>query len=121
ATWTPMRLPREVELHDVWGTGHHDVFAVGVEGTLLHYDGVSWARMPLPTDADLHGVWGTGRNDVFVVGDRGTVLNYDGESWSPLRWDPGQISSVWGASPGNVLFAGEGGRIHELLRTAPAR
>ncbi|WP_437627452.1 hypothetical protein [Sorangium sp. So ce1151] len=91
----------------IWGIKHDGVihiFAVGDIG-VLH----------------LHGVWGTGRNDVFVVGDLGAVLNHDGESWSPLRWDAGQLSSVWGASPGNVLFAGEGGRIVELLRTAPAR
>ena len=68
-------------LHDVWGSGLDDVFAVGDAATLLHCAGRCdesarpWPRIavPVPPDTVLHAVRGVGQS-VFVTGDRGTVV-----------------------------------------------
>jgi hypothetical protein len=40
----------------VWGTSSSDVFAVGWDGTILHYDGSGWTEMMSGTDAGLTDV-----------------------------------------------------------------
>ena len=49
-------LPTGHDLWRVWGSGENDVFAVGQNGTIVHYDGVSWDSMTTGTTALLLGV-----------------------------------------------------------------
>jgi len=67
----------------VLSSGPKDVFAVGENGTILHYDGKGWTTQPCETNELLNGDWGNGPKDVFAVGTEGTVLHYDGQVWSP--------------------------------------
>jgi hypothetical protein len=79
----------------IWGTSATDIFAVGLNGTIGHYDGVSWKPMQSPTASDLYGIWGTAHNDVFAVGSMGTILHFDGASWRVMvAGMPVQLSSV---------------------------
>jgi len=71
----PMRLD------DVWAVARDDVWAVGVRGTIRHWDGRSWQRVEAGTFADLTAVHGRAANDVWIVGDLGTALHWDGASW----------------------------------------
>ncbi|UCG87456.1 MAG: hypothetical protein JSW71_02615, partial [Gemmatimonadota bacterium] len=54
----------------------NDVFAVGYNGTIVHYDGAGWSAMTSGTGVELRGVWGTSSSDVFVVGrgEPGAIL-----------------------------------------------
>jgi hypothetical protein len=55
------------------------VFAVGDDGTIMHYNGSVWSSMPNPvsgTTIHLYGIWGSSSSDVFAVGEKGTILNY---------------------------------------------
>ena len=64
-------------LYGVWGSGPGNVFAVGSEGTVLHYDGESWQRILstaslAPMDVSLEGVWGSGLRQLgFLRAQRG--------------------------------------------------
>ncbi len=62
------------DLWDVWGTSASDVYAVGVWGTILHYDGTAWNDVGDPNMSLLYGVWGTSSGDVHAVGLYGTML-----------------------------------------------
>jgi photosystem II stability/assembly factor-like uncharacterized protein len=62
----------------VWGSGPRDVFATGMGGSILHYDGVSWKPMASGTNVNLYGVWGSSDRNVFAVGPGGTILRYSG-------------------------------------------
>ena len=46
-----------------------DVFAVGLSGIVLHYDGRSWTRMQSGAREYLRGVWGPSARATLVVGD----------------------------------------------------
>jgi PKD repeat protein len=59
-----------------WGSSGSDVFAVGLFGTILHYDGATWSAMSSGTAKYLLGVWGSSGSDVFAVGWEGTILHY---------------------------------------------
>ena len=61
-------------LFGVWGTSPTDVYAVGLGGTIVHYDGSSWSPMDSGTDRELWQVWGISSGDVFVASRYNFVL-----------------------------------------------
>lgn len=55
--WSPMNSHTEQRLQEVWGSSASDVFAVGDNGTVLHYDGHDWSPMDSGTTANLLAIW----------------------------------------------------------------
>jgi len=45
-----------LEFGSVWGTSSSDVFAVGRQGTIIHYNGKAWSTMTSGTTDDILGV-----------------------------------------------------------------
>jgi hypothetical protein len=78
-----MQIPTTNAIRDIWGTSPSDVFAVGDNGTILHYDGSVWSAMASGTTASLGRVWGASSREVYTSG-----LRYDGSGWSPLTPPP---------------------------------
>src|SRR5438552_16184979 len=75
------------------------VWAVGVNGTILHYNGTSWSSVSSGTVQNLNSVWGTSASDVWAVGDGGTLLHYNGISWSSVTsGTTAPLHAVWGHS-----------------------
>jgi hypothetical protein len=60
----------------VWGRKSNDVWAVGQNGTILHWDGTSWKSVVSGTIYDLDGIWGSATNDAWAVGTGETILHY---------------------------------------------
>ncbi len=42
-----------------WGTSSSNLFMVGTNGQIMHFDGTSWLKMESGTDTDLLDVWGS--------------------------------------------------------------
>ena len=62
-------------LTGVWGSSASDVYAVGVGGTILHFDGSRWTLVDpstTPPPTDLSAVSGGG-SDVIAVGSGGAI------------------------------------------------
>ena len=70
-TWSPMQSPTTQNLHDVWGNGSSNVYAVG-DGGVLRYDGTRWSV--IEATAGIR-VWGAGA-DVFVIKKDGDAILY---------------------------------------------
>lgn len=105
--WTAMESGTPAWLLGVWGSSDNDVFAVGGEGTILHYDGNTWKVMNSGTTQGLYGVWGSGPNDVFAVGSKGTILHYNGSNWSTMNSNTDRpLYGVWGFSGSDVFVVG---------------
>jgi hypothetical protein len=96
---------------DVWGTSASDVFVVGAEGVILHYDGGTWIAMNSGFANWLKGVGGTSSSDVFAVG-AGTILHFDGSNWSAMASGGPSRYHVWGSSPSNIFVVGDDGAVH---------
>jgi hypothetical protein len=98
-------------LRSVWAASTSDVWAVGDNGLIIHFDGGSWSVVASPTTAKLNGVFGSASNDVWAVGDEGVILRWDGGTWSSEAspTDAG-LSAVW-AEAGLVVSVGERGSI----------
>ena len=111
-TWSLMTSPTSERLMQPWGTSGSDVFAVGYNGTIIHYDGTDWTTMTSPTSERLFGVWGTSGSDVFAVGYNGTIIHYDGTDWSTMTSPTSEnLFSVWGTFSSDVFAVGCNGTI----------
>lgn len=73
-----------------WATDN-EIFIVGDEGVVLHFDGSAtldgrlWSTMETPTQLPLHSIWGRSRNELHAVGWMGTILSFDGDKWNQSR------------------------------------
>ena len=109
--WVSTGAAGATQLNDVWGGAASDVFAVGANPGVVHYDGSTWSAMSGPAANDtLLGVWGASGSDVFAVGRRGRVLHYGGSgAWSVMTGIDAtdHLNAVWGSSPRDVFAAGE--------------
>ncbi len=76
--------PVSADLKSLFGFGPNDIWAVGDDSTVIHWDGTSWTKLSTPfDDADdkpnLVAVWGSSPDDVWIVGD-GTMLHFQGNA-----------------------------------------
>ncbi len=80
-TFEIVETPVTADLRGVFGFGADDVWAVGDESTVLHWDGKSWTKLATPFDGArdkprLFAVWGSSKSDVWIVGS-GVVLHFE--------------------------------------------
>ena len=73
-TLSAMTSPTRETLVDVYGNSSTDVFAVGLSGTIVHYDGAEWKIQPSGVIDGLFGIW-TSTAEAFAVGDAGRILH----------------------------------------------
>lgn len=109
-----------VWLQGIWGSSADDVYAVGVDGAILRYDGASWSRVGQGvSSAQLKHVWGSGPNDVWAVGGGSrpdgppsTVLHWDGTAWTEVATGaPHVVNAVYAPNPDKVYVVGYEGMI----------
>jgi hypothetical protein len=109
---TPMTSPVTVPLFDVDGRAWDDVWAVGGQGTVVHYDGASWSVVAIDTVADLYSVLVLDDGTVVVGGTGGVVRQRSGTTWIPLDLPgPSSVNGLFGSDPAD-LFAVSGGLLH---------
>ena len=72
--WTVMASGTDVTLRDVWGTSSTNVFAVGDDATILHYDGSEWTHMEVDETWGFYGIFGSSPTNVCAVGPTGGYL-----------------------------------------------
>lgn len=103
-------------LYDIWGSAADDIFAVGYDGTIIHYEeiGSDWTIMSAggETPVWLTAVWGTSDSSVYASGRKGTLLHYDGAAWSVIVTHTAEhIWDVWGLSDTLVYGVGSNGMV----------
>jgi hypothetical protein len=95
-------------LKGVWGTSSTNMWIVGDDGAIIHYDGWTFSPPVFPRGivGPLNSVWGApGEPASFVaVGDFGRILHYDGGTgvWSTVsRPTAVHLNDVWGTGTGS--------------------
>ena len=104
--WENTKMPTNSLVRGIWGLASDDIFAVGVGGLVLHYDGIEWSPfndIGLSRFNSYTDIWGTSHSNLYIVGDgldiTGPVLHFDGSTWTTMPMSsPGGIRSVWGSS-----------------------
>lgn len=119
-------------LRAVRGRAIDDVWAVGSDELIVHFDGTHWTRVHGGADAGAAGgassllvdVWPLAADDVWAVTGGMQFLHYDGTAWTKLPDSPGASTpplalscrfrsedeprsfGLWGYSKGEVFAAG---------------
>ncbi|MGE5353398.1 MAG: WD40/YVTN/BNR-like repeat-containing protein [Acidobacteriota bacterium] len=118
--WKTWKMQEYPNIYCIWGTSSKNMYAVGAEGTMLHYDGYSWQKVQLPGVREyLRRIYGVSENEIYAVGNTfddytGVVLKSDGNSWKklieakfnindPHKSPEGNLSALW-ASKSNRFF-----------------
>jgi hypothetical protein len=121
--WTWEAAPDGMSLNAVWGSGASDVWAVGENGGVARFDGVSWSPVTVTGWPDflrdvLYAVWGTSASDVWAAGASGRVLHWNGTAWTVTIESASIWYGLWGSSPSNVFLVGWNGAIKRWNGTA---
>jgi hypothetical protein len=84
------------------------MFAVGMTGKILHYNGSGWSEMQSGTSQHLLDVWGSAADNVYAVGAGGTIVHYDGMTWAPIQSTTTEwLRGIWGSSAADIYVVGD--------------
>jgi len=115
--WLSSTLPDSVFVNSVSSRAKDDAFAVGLAGTVVHWDGVAWSKLSSPTEEDLTSVWSSGDGRLWISGrnqirkDDGVFVS-DGSKWTLVSRSPAaSFDRVWGRTPNDVWAVGPFGEM----------
>ncbi len=79
-------------IESIWGTSSSNIYFVGLNGSIVHYDGIICTEMESRTNVDLKDVDGTPDGEhVFAVGwkqsGENIVLEFTGDAWNELYYN----------------------------------
>lgn len=100
------------DLDAVWAGSALFAVAVGQNGTIGMWDGVSWTAPTSPTSARLKSVSGSSDTDVWAVGEFGVALHWDGTNWTQFGVGSSTLTGVWAASPTEVYAVSQSGVVY---------
>ncbi len=106
--WQPQPSTTTQSLRGVWGSSASDVYAVGLQGTILHCrgDGV-WTAQTSGTTKDLHAIWGSGPHDLYAAGDVLLHSRGDGVWTAQTSGTTKDLNAIWGSGPHDLYAAGD--------------
>lgn len=107
-------------VNKMWGSSSNDLYAVGNNGNIAHYNGTSWSKIESGTTTNINDVWGViGQSNnqqmvygavsfVAQTGDQ-KILKIQNNKVDSLHWNTGRrIHSVWTFN-NRYLYAAGGG------------
>jgi hypothetical protein len=112
AAWHNVARPSSDDLYAIWGTANNDIWVVGFNAKIYHYDGTAWTAAVNPTTKSMNALWGNASNNIWAVGATGTILHYDGTNWSSVVSPTTDVlTAIWGTASNNIWAVGDKGTI----------
>ena len=101
-------LPQGHHLNGVWGSGASDVWAVGEQGTLLHFDGKAWSAKKPIASYDFNAIAGDSTK-LCAAGAKGAHYCETGSGWLPVSsGTTNDLNGVW-VGGGKIILVGDAG------------
>jgi hypothetical protein len=106
-TWLLEESGAGWELEEIHGSGPDDIWAVGFDEKVMHWDGTSWTDETGWGENDFHAVWGRSASETWLLSDHGGVYRYDGTDWDEVN-NSGQGSwqDMYGLSADDIYTVG---------------
>jgi hypothetical protein len=100
-------------LIDIWASSPTDIWTVGDDAIVAHYDGATWTRT-LTGSAFASSIWGSGPTDIYVTSTF-DVLHYDGTEWTEVELEfGGGGEEVWGTDASDVWVMTDSYELHHF-------
>lgn len=116
AQWSAVDSPSDARIFAVEVLSATDAWAVGDEGSILHYDGTAWTAMSSPTRRWLRGLSMLSADEGWAVaGDVsgiGAILHYANQLWSTVDDSTFWLMDVDFVAPDNGWAVGSKGILH---------
>jgi hypothetical protein len=110
SAWTASDTGRAGNMYGVHGSDGSNVWVVGDQGAILHWDGSGWTPITSSLDETLNAVFVAGADAAIVVGDNGAAARWNGSAMSAMGTDTHQnLYAVHGVSGTNAWTVGNGG------------
>jgi len=120
--YIPMEIPSSVwgpnRINKIWGSSSSDLYIVGDNGSIAHYDGLGWQRLESGTSAGLFDVWGhadlsTGHATILSVAssaEETKILSLSGVAANDtLAWPPSErLSGIYMSNAFTVYVSNAG-------------
>jgi hypothetical protein len=105
--WTAVQSGMTQTVNALYGFADNNIWGVGDNGAVVHYNGAGFSAQPSPSELHLYGVWGSGESDVWAVGEDATVAHFDGLTWSAVTGPSttANLRAIWGAGPNDFYVA----------------
>lgn len=114
STWTKMDMPETPDgsntgLMRIMGSSANNVFAVGADGSIFHYDGMSWEYISTSPNYFFEDLWVDDSGIAHMVcSETGSVFRFDGDNLEKLYQDSDLfLRGIWGDNQGNLFVAGD--------------
>jgi len=75
---------RAETLEDIHGTAPDNIYAVGMSGTILHFNGTRWNKLDSPTNQHLSSVRCVSKDLIYISGNNGTLLRGNVHGWETI-------------------------------------
>ena len=109
-----VEAPSFPTLFDIWGASPNDIYTVGLNGFVGHYDGVLWSEVDF---SGVVGPWGFQgmfgfADSLHLVGDNGLIMKESGAGLvAEGAGSQSNLKKVWGKSPSDLYAVGENGTL----------
>ncbi|KPA15216.1 secreted protein containing Cellulosome anchoring protein, cohesin region domain protein, partial [Candidatus Magnetomorum sp. HK-1] len=109
ANWNEINTPDGFYCYDILSFSHQNIYVVGYNGSILHFNGNDWEKMSTPTRMPIWSIWGADPEHIYAVGGNGTILFYNGLEWALMDSGTRQwLYDIWGADSENIYAVGAG-------------
>jgi hypothetical protein len=109
-SWSIVSTPVTDFLRDLRGTSANDIWGVGEQGAIAHYDGVSWSYATSTIDTALYAVAPFSRGDAWAGGASGVIGRWVGTGWKTVASNTtAEMQDVFGITANDVWAVGDSG------------
>jgi len=102
-------------IRKLWGMSSDDLYAVGLNGTIVHFNGQSWKKIESGTDLNIHDIWGmytaqTNESYILAAATNKILQINENHQVSEITWPFTQniIVSTWFKNPFSLFTCGGG-------------
>ncbi len=118
-TWNVSYETASGAFNDLCVADYMNIYAVGDNGLIAHFDGQNWSEFEPVTSEDLLSVYINDGNEGWAVGKNGTLLKYNGLSWSVVQRNTWNDLFKVCFYQGFGLIGGENGTLISTLEEMP--
>ncbi|MBI5662000.1 MAG: glucosyl transferase [Ignavibacterium album] len=116
-----------VSINKLWGSSSENLYAVGNNGNIAHWDGRKWTKIESGTGVDINDVFGvidptSNSQKVFCavsfvlqLGELKILTIGENNKVDSLRWNTGRrVGSIW-SNKGRIVYTSGGGVFHNKI------